>query len=76
MMTTTDPLTMTPEERRAEVAAIFAAGLMRVARRPSSLPNPQDKAENTSLYPSSQAPPQAGIPAEIRAGILAGISRN
>jgi hypothetical protein len=34
MIATTDPSDMTPEERRAEVAAILAAGYMRLARRP------------------------------------------
>ena len=45
-MSTTD-LPPTPEERRAEVAAILAAGCMRLARRPRPLPsNPQEEAKN------------------------------
>ena len=34
MTATTTPSDMTPEERRAEVAAILAAGYLRLARRP------------------------------------------
>jgi hypothetical protein len=62
MIATTDPSDMTPEERRAEVAAILAAGYLRLARCPrpphSSL---QDKAKD---LPHSSP------------GIPTGISRN
>ena len=36
----TDPANMTPEERLAEVAAIFAEGVLRVHRR-GTLPGPK-----------------------------------
>ena len=50
-MSTTD-LPPTPEERRAEVAAILAAGYLRMARRPRPLPsNPQNEAKNTPHSP-------------------------
>ena len=47
MIATTDPSDMTPEERRAELAAIFAAGYVRLARRPRPLPSSlQDEAKD------------------------------
>jgi len=62
MIATTDPSDMTPEERRAELAAILAAGYLRLARRPrpphSSL---QDEARDLPYSPP---------------GIPTGISRN
>lgn len=62
MIATTDPSDMTPEERRAEVAAILAAGYLRLARRPRPLPSSlQDEAEDLP-----HSPP----------GIPTGISRN
>ena len=62
MIATTDPSDMTPEERRAEVAAIFAAGYLRLARRPRPLPSSlQDEAKDLP-----HSPP----------GIHAGFSRN
>jgi len=62
MIATTDPSDMTPEERRAEVAAILAVGYLRLAYRPRPLPsNPQNEAKNTP-----HSPP----------GIHAGFSRN
>ena len=62
MIATTDPSDMTPEERRAEVAAILAAGYLRLARRPRPLPSgPQDEAKDLP-----HSPP----------GIPTGISRN
>ena len=62
MTATTDPSDMTPEERRAEVAAIFAAGYTRLARPPRPLPSsPPDEAKDVP-----HSPP----------GIPTGISRN
>ena len=62
MIATTDPSDMTPEERRAEVAAILAVGFLRLARRPWPLPSgPQDEAKDLP-----HSPP----------GIHAGFSRN
>ena len=47
MIAATDPSDMTPEERRAEVAAILAAGYVRLARRLRPLPSsPQDEAKD------------------------------
>jgi hypothetical protein len=52
MIAATDPSDMTPEERRAEVAAILAAGYMRLARRPRPLPSsPQDEAKDLPHSP-------------------------
>ena len=52
MIATTDPSDMTPEERRAEVAAILAAGYMRLARRPRPLPSSlQDEAKDAPHSP-------------------------
>lgn len=52
MIATADPSKMTPEERCSEVAAIFAAGYLRLARRPRPLPPiPQEEAENTPHSP-------------------------
>jgi len=52
MIATTDPSDMTPEARRAEVAAILAAGYMRLARRPRPLPSsPQDEAKDLPHSP-------------------------
>lgn len=36
MLTTTDPADMTSEERRVQVAAIFAAGFLRLKCRPTT----------------------------------------
>jgi len=52
MIATTDPSDMAPEERRAELVAIFAAGYMRLARRPRPLPSSlQDEAKDVSHSP-------------------------
>jgi hypothetical protein len=52
MIATTDPSDMTPEERRAEVAAIFAAGYLRLAHRPRPLPSSlQDEAKDLPHSP-------------------------
>ena len=52
MLTTTDPMDMTPEDRRREIAAILAAGYMRLARRPRPLPSsPQDEAKDLPHSP-------------------------
>ena len=52
MIATTDPSKMTPEERRSGVAAILAAGYLRLASRPRPLPsNPQEEAKNTPHSP-------------------------
>ena len=52
MIATTDPSGMTPEERRAEVAAILAAGYLRLACCPRPLPSSlQDEAKNTPYSP-------------------------
>ena len=62
MLTATDPMDMTPEDRRNEIAAILAAGYMRLARRPRPLPSSlQDEAKDLP-----HSPP----------GIPTGISRN
>ena len=57
MIATTDPSDMIPEERRAEVASILAAGYLRLARRPRPLPSgPQDEARDLPpLVPLLQA---------------------
>jgi len=62
MIATTDPSKMTPEERRSEVAAILAAGYLRLARRPRPLPS--------SLQNEAKDPPHSPP------GIHAGFSRN
>jgi len=40
MLTATDPMDMTPEQRRSEVAAILAAGFLRLKCRPTAPANP------------------------------------
>ena len=53
MIATTAPSDMTPEERRAELAAIFAVGFLRLARRPRTLPaSPQIEAEDPPGTPA------------------------
>jgi hypothetical protein len=60
MIATTDPSDMTPEERRAELAAIFAVGFLRLARRPHPLVSaPQDEAKD---LPHSPPGTTAGFP--------------
>jgi len=62
MIATTDPSEMTPEERRAELASIFAAGFQRLAHRPRpSVSAPQDEARDLPHSPH---------------GTCAGFSRN
>ena len=60
MIATTAPSDMAPEERRAEVAAIFAAGYLRLARRPHPLVSaPQDEAKDAPHLPPETT---AGFP--------------
>lgn len=52
MIATADPSDMSPEERRAEVAAILAVGFLRLARRPRPLPSSlQDEAKDLPHSP-------------------------
>jgi hypothetical protein len=48
--TTRAPATMTPEERRREIAALLARGVLRLRRTPSSRPiRTPDKSAESSL---------------------------
>ena len=38
MLTTTDPMDMTPDQRRSEIAAILAAGFLQLKRRAGCVP--------------------------------------
>jgi hypothetical protein len=40
MLTTTDPMDMTPEERRSEVGCMLAAGFLRTKCCPAQWPDP------------------------------------
>jgi len=42
MLTATNPMDMTPEDRRREIAAILAAGFLRLRCRPAQPPAPPD----------------------------------
>jgi hypothetical protein len=42
MLTTTDPMDMTPEDRRREIAAILAAGFLRSRHRLTQPPDSPD----------------------------------
>jgi hypothetical protein len=55
MITTADPSDMTPEERRAEVAAILAAGFLRLNCRPAQPPAPRDETHGVADPPCPPA---------------------
>jgi hypothetical protein len=55
MFTATDPMDTTPEERRSEVAAILAAGFLRLKCRPAAPPEPPE-ADMSSSGPPAAAP--------------------
>ncbi len=57
MLTTTDPAHMTSDQRRAEVAAILAAGLQRLIRSgPGLSSDPPQKPDKNLRPPPRKAP--------------------
>ena len=57
----TDPAHMTPEQRRTEVAAILAAGFIRLRRR-TALPVP----DATTIHPVESAKKALEVGGELR----------
>jgi len=69
MLTATDPMDMTPEDRRREVAAVLAAGFLRLKCRPAQPPDPPDSAKDAAMSPpdaTSAAPDAATRPRRNR----------
>ena len=53
MLTATDPMDMTPEDRRREIASILAAGFLRLRCRPAQPPDPPDTGMSPSDSPGA-----------------------
>jgi len=60
MLTATDPMDMTPDQRRGEIAAILAAGFLRLKCRPTAPLAPPATAPDVAMSPP--APSAARIP--------------
>ena len=56
MLTATDPMDMTPEDRRNEIAAILAAGFLRLGGRPAQPPAAPDQAAGAAMSPPRKPP--------------------
>ena len=56
MLTATDPMDMTPEERRSEIAAILAAGFLRLGGRPPQPPAAPDQTTGAAMSPARRPP--------------------
>jgi len=55
MLTATAPMDMTPEDRRREIAAILAAGFLRLNCRPAQPPAPRDETHGVADPPCPPA---------------------
>ena len=60
MLTCTDPAEMSPDERFAELAAILAAGFLRLKRRTRCLPTGQESPHVSAKKSSEFRPESSG----------------